>query len=177
MVWRTMAGPDRNSGIKHSMARMASFAVADTDLSTVGPAGLTSAFGLFTGRFPTAAPALRTLNLARTNIDCADLDAIADGLESAGVLSTISNLNLDGNPRLFTGCGGEPVGPDTCDPGAMTEHPVVALFKRFTNLRTISLDDGGIDFNELRCVAVGLDGADGTDADGSSMVRVLSPYE
>ncbi len=166
--------PDRNSGIKHSMARMASFAVADTDLSTVGPAGLTSAFGLFTGRYPTAAPALRTLNLARTNIDCADLDAIADGLGTAGVLSTISNLNLDGNPRLFTDCGGVPVGPDTCDPGAMTEHPVVALFKRFTNLRTISLDDGGIDFNELRCVAVGLDGADGTDADGSSMVRVLS---
>ena len=166
--------PDRNSGIKHSMARMASFAVADTDLSTVGRAGLTSAFGLFTGRFPTAAPTLRHLNLARTNIDCADLDAIADGLEAAGVLSTISNLNLDGNPRLFTDCGGVPVGPDTCDPGAMTEHPVVALFKRFTNLRTISLDDGGIDFNELRCVAVGLDGADGTDADGSSMVRVLS---
>ena len=179
-LWLVMDGlanngsPDRNSGIKHSMARMASLAVADTDLSTVGTTDLTSAFGLFTGRFPTAAPTLRHLNLARTNIDCADLDAIADGLEAAGVLSTISNLNLDGNPRLFADCGGVPVGPDTCDPGAMTEHPVVALFKRFTNLRTISLNDAGIDFNELRCVAVGLDGADGTPADGSSMIRVLS---
>ena len=166
--------PSRNSGIKHSMARMASFAVADTDLSDMGTGALTTSFGLFTGRYPTAAPSLRHLNLARTNIDCADLDAIADGLESAGVLSTISNLNLDGNPRLFTDCGGVPVGPDTCDPGAMTEHPVVALFKRFTNLRTISLNDAGVDFNELRCVAVGLDGADGTAADGSSMIRVLS---
>ena len=166
--------PSRNSGIKHSMARMASFAIADTDLSDMGTGALTTAFGRFTGRYPTAAPALRTLNLARTNIDCADLDAIADGLEAAGVLSTISNLNLDGNPRLFTDCGGVPVGPDTCDPGAMTEHPVVGLFKRFTNLRTISLNDAGIDFNELRCVAVGLDGADGTPADGSSMVRTVS---
>ena len=166
--------PSRNSGIKHSMARMASFAIADTDLSDMGTGALTTAFGRFTGRYPTAAPALRSLNLARTNIDCADLDAIADGLEAAGVLSTISNLNLDGNPRLFTDCGGVPVGPDTCDPGAMTEHPVVGLFKRFTNLRTISLNDAGIDFNELRCVAVGLDGADGTPADGSSMVRTVS---
>ena len=164
----------RNSGIKHSMARMTNFGVADTDLSTAGTANLSTWFGLFTGRYPTAAPALRTLNLARTNIDCADLIAITDGLETAGVLGTMSHLNLDGNSRLYTDCGGVPVGPSTCEPDAVADHPLVALFKRYSNLRTISLADTGIDFNELMCVAVGLDKADGTAEDGADAVRTFN---
>ena len=164
----------RNSGIKHSMARMESFGVADTDLSTAGTANLSTWFGLFTGRYPTAAPALRTLNLARTNIDCADLVAITDGLEVAGVLGTVSHLILDGNSRLYTDCGGVPVGPSTCEPDAVADHPLVALFKRYTNLRTISLENTGIDFNELMCVAVGLDKADGTAEDGAAAVRTFN---
>lgn len=165
---------NRNSGIKHSMARMTNFGVADTDLSTAGTANLSSWFGLFTGRYPTAAPALRTLNLARTNIDCADLVAITDGLEVAGVLGTVSHLILDGNSRLYTDCGGVPVGPSTCEPDAVADHPLVALFKRYTNLRTISLENTGIDFNELMCVAVGLDKADGTAEDGAAAVRTFN---
>lgn len=164
----------RNSGIKHSMARMTNFSVADTDLSTAGTANLSTWFGQFTGRYPTAAPALRTLNLARTNIDCADLIAITDGLEVAGVLGTVSNLNLDGNSRLYTDCGGVPVGPSTCEPDAASDHPLVALFKRYNNVRTISLEDTGIDFNELMCVAVGLDKADGTAEDGADAVRTFN---
>ena len=164
----------RNSGIKHSLARMELFGVADTDLSTAGTANLSTWFGLFAGRYPTAAPALRTLNLARTNIDCADLIAITDGLEAAGVLGTVSHLILDGNSRLYTDCGGVPVGPSTCEPDAVADHPLVALFKRYTNLRTISLESTGIDFNELMCVAVGLDKADGTAEDGADAVRTFN---
>lgn len=155
--------------------RISSFSVAGTDLGAVTPTNLESTFGHFGGPSSapeTAAPALRSLNLARTNINCEDLQAIKDGLDSAGVLVSITTLNLDGNPDIFTGCAGEQP-TYTCDPSSGTD-PVVDLFAQFTNLRTLSIDDADIDFNQLQCAVEGLDQADGTPNDGATLVRTIS---
>ena len=155
--------------------RVSSFAVAGTDLGAVAPSDLTDMFWYFGGaplREVTAAPALRSLNLARTNINCEDLDAIADGLSNAGVISRITSLNLDGNPDIFTDCSGVTTGY-TCDSVSNTD-PVVGLFARFTGLRTLSIDNAGIDFEELRCAIEGLDIADGTPNNGAVNVRTIS---
>ena len=154
---------------------VSSFAVAGTDLGTVAPSGLEDMFANFgntAGSPVTAAPALRSLNLARTNINCEDLDAIADGLTRAGVISRLTSLNLDGNEDIFTGCSGVTSGY-TCDSVSNTD-PVVGLFAKFTGLRTLSIDNAGIDFEELRCAIEGLDMADGTPNNGAVNVRTIS---
>ena len=178
-----------NLNIKSSMARMASFSIAGVNLGSASPATLDNTFTYFGGRYATAAPALRSLSLARTRIDCQDLDGIADGLETAGVLGSITNLNLDGNPDLFNNCESPTPPPGLgfvdrinwqtanaytkCDPSSATD-PVVKLFSRFTNLRTISFDDTSADFNEVQCVVEGLDNADGTADDAATQVRSFS---
>ena len=178
-----------NLNIKSSMARMASFTVAGIDLGQASTASLEDTFTYFGGRYATAAPALRSLNLARTQIDCQDLAAIADGLEAADVLRSIANLNLDGNPNLFNNCESPSAPPglsfvdrinwemanayNRCDPTSATD-PVVTLFSRFTNLRTISFDETAADFNEVQCVVEGLDNADGTGDDAATQVRSFS---
>ena len=157
------------------MIRIRSLSVADTDLGAVTPSNLTTTFGTFggnSGRPSTAIPALRSLNLARTNINCEDLDAIADGLNTAGVLTSITSLNLDGNVDIFNACSGVTTGY-TCDSVSNTD-PVVGLFARFTGLRTLSIDNAGIDFEELRCAIEGLDIADGTPNNGAVNVRTIS---
>lgn len=155
--------------------RIASFSVAGTDLGAVTPSDLEDTFARFNGTSTapeTAAPALRSLNLARTNINCEDLDAITDGLDTAGVLVSITRLTLDGNPAIFTGCAGE--SPTyTCDSSSNTD-PVVTLLARFTNLREFSIDDAGLDFGELQCAVEGLDMADGTPNDGAKLVKTIS---
>ena len=165
--------PGRNLNIKSSMARMASFTVAGTDLGAASPSTLETNFAKFSGRYTTAAPALRSLNLAWTNINCEDLDSIADGLNTAGVLTSITNLNLDGNEDIFNACSGVTTGY-TCDSESDTD-PVVGLFARFTGLRTLSVNDAGIDFTELQCVVKGLDNADSsTTDDAATQVRSFS---
>ena len=178
-----------NLNIKSSMARMAAFSIAGVNLGSESTASLENTFTYFGGRYATAAPALRSLNLARTRIDCQDLAGIADGLETAGVLGSITNLNLDGNPDLFNNCESPTPPPGLgfvdrinwetanaytkCDPTSATD-PVVTLFSRFTNLRTISFDDTSADFNEVQCVVEGLDNADGTADDAATQVRSFS---
>ena len=178
-----------NLNIKSSMARMAGFSIAGTNLGSASPATLENTFTYFGGRYATAAPALRSLTLARTQIDCQDLTGIADGLETAGVLGSITNLNLDGNPNLFNNCESPSAPPglgfvdrinwemanaySKCDPTSATD-PVVTLFSRFTNLRTISFDETSADFNEVQCVVEGLDNADGTGDDAATQVRSFS---
>ena len=162
------------------MIRIRSLSVAGTNLGAVTPSNLTATFDTFggngvrpaTARPATAAPALRSLNLARTKINCEDLDAIATGLNTAGVLTGITSLKLDGNPDIFTGCSGV-TSSYTCDSESNTD-PVVALFARFTGLRTLSIDNAGIDFKELQCAVEGLDLSDGTPANGATNVRTIS---
>lgn len=162
----------RNLGIKSALTRMQEFAVAGTDLGATTPSALETSFGDFGGRFDTAAPALRKLDLERTSINCADLIAIADGLDTADVLDSITELTLNGNSDLFDEC------PSTttwtsCDPSSATD-PVVTLFARFTNLRVINFDDTDATFNEMRCVVEGLDVADGAEDDVATKVRTYS---
>ena len=158
------------------MIRITSLSTAGTDLGADNTLDLTAMFATFggnsgSGRPSTAIPALRSLNLARTNINCADLDAIAAGLSTAGVLTSITSLNLDGNADIFTACAGAATGY-TCD--SVSTDPVVALFAQFTALRTLSIDNAGIDFKELECVVEGLDMADGTPNNGAVNVRTIS---
>ncbi len=156
------------------MIRITSLSVADTDLGAVTPSNLTATFANFrgnSGRPSTAIPALRSLNLARTKINCEDLDAIAAGLSTAGVLTSITSLNLDGNADIFTACAGAAT-DYTCD--SVSTDPVVALFAQFTGLRTLSIDNAGIDFKELECVVEGLDLADSNDNNGAVNVRTIS---
>ena len=159
------------------MIRITSLSTAGTNLGAVTPSNLTATFATFggnsgSGRPSTAIPALRSLNLARTGINCEDLDAIADGLNTAGVLTSITSLNLDGNADIFNACSGVTTGY-TCDSESNTD-PVVGLFARFTGLRTLSIDNAGIDFEELRCAIEGLDMADGTPNNGAVNVRTIS---
>ena len=158
------------------MIRITSLSTAGTNLGAVTPSNLRATFGTFggnSGRPSTAIPALRSLNLARTNINCEDLDAIAAGLSTAGVLTSITSLNLDGNEDIFNACSGVTTGY-TCDSESNTD-PVVGLFARFTGLRTLSIDNAGIDFKELQCAIEGLDMADGnTNDDGAVNVRTIS---
>ena len=159
------------------MIRITSLSTAGTNLGAVTPSNLTATFATFggnsgSGRPSTAIPALRSLNLARTGINCEDLDAIADGLNTAGVLTSITSLNLDGNADIFNACSGVTTGY-TCDSESNTD-PVVGLFARFTGLRTLSIDNAGIDFTELQCAVEGLDMADGTPNNGAVNVRTIS---
>lgn len=162
----------RNLGIKSSLTRMQEFAVAGTDLGAATTSALETSFEDFGGRFATAAPALRKLDLERTSINCADLIAIADGLDTADVLDSITELVLSGNPDLFDDCPSATTWAG-CDHSSATD-PVVTLFARFTNLRSVNFDDTGADFNEMRCVVEGLDAADGAEDDVATKVRTYS---
>ena len=163
---------DRNLGIKSALTRMQEFAVAGTDLGATTPSALETSFEDFGGRFATAAPALRKLDLSRTSINCADLIAIADGLDTADVLGSITELRLNGNDDLFDDCPSATTWT-SCDHSSATD-PVVTLFARFTNLRVINFDDTDATFNEMRCVVEGLDAADGAEDDVATQVRTYS---
>ena len=146
-------------GIDNALARTTTFSVRDTDLSS--STTLTSDFAEFAADIDTRRSALSNLDLANTSIDITALMSIADGLETAGALSSISTLDLSDNPGLFEGC--TPDGPS---------DDVETTLAKFTNLRSIKLDGSIGDFTELRCVVNGLDDADG--AEGAPLIRSFS---
>ena len=145
-------------GIDPALSNLTTVSVRGTDLSGI----LTGTFSLLARTHTTRRAALRSLDLANTDLSISDLDTITDGLENAAVLSNVATLNLSGNPDLFTGC----------DPADATDD-VIATLARYTGLRTLILYETGMDFTELQCVIEGVDRADGTAGDGYSSLRTF----
>ena len=146
-------------GIDPALTRLTTISVRGTDLSGIPAAS----FGLLAPTHTTRRPAIRSLDLADTDLSITDLDTITDGLNTANVLGNVTTLNLSGNPDLFTGC----------DPEDATDD-VIATLARYTSLRTLILAETGLDFTELQCVIEGVDRADGSAGNGYSALRTLS---
>ena len=99
-------------------------------------------------------PQFRTLNLGYTQIMMPQLIGIIDGLESAGLLDGIFNLDLSGNINLLS-----------CPTGGVND-PLSVQLARFTNLRYLDISDTASDFETLRCTVHGLNAGDGNAHDG-----------
>ena len=152
----TVVGPGNEPAIE----RLTSLSLRGNDMSSF--AGLTNRFQFMNPTLPTRRAAFTSLDLSGTGITLTMLDAIADGLQTADALKTLTNLNLCNNPGLFDGADPE----DAND-------PTVVLLKRFVNLRTLSVCGSVGEFSELQAIITALDEADGTDDDMNPMVRTL----
>ena len=149
--------PGFDPGIDAALSRLAQLSVRGVDLS--GSTTLTADFAKFAPTLSTRRAGLTILNLADTSITAANLDDIADGLQTAGALSTIRHLNLRDNPDLADGC----------DPDAASDA-LKDVLARFTNLRSVNLQGSIASFPQLRCFVVGLDAADGDSENGAPLL-------
>ena len=149
--------PGFSPGIDAALSRLAQFSVRGVDLSSSST--LTADFAKFAPTLSTRRARLGILNLAGTSITASNLDDIADGLQTAGALSTVHTLILRDNPDLADGC----------DPDASSD-PLKDVLARFTNLRSVDLRGSVGSFHELRCFVVGLDAADGIAGNGATMM-------
>lgn len=164
VIWGLNAGGDTTTvvgpGNEPAIERLTSLSLRGNDMSAF--AGLTNRFQFMNPTFPTRRAAFTSLDLSSTGVTLAQLDAIADGLQTADALKTLTTLNLCNNPGLFDGADPE----DAND-------PTVVLLKRFVNLRTLSVCGSVGDFTELQAIIKGLDEADGSDDDMNPMIRTL----
>ena len=99
-------------------------------------------------------PQFRTLGLGYTQITLPQLTGIVDGLESAGLLDGIFDLDLSGNINLLS-CPTEGV-----------NDPLSILLARFTNLRHLDVSDTASGIETLQCIVHGLNSGDGNTRDG-----------
>ena len=149
--------PGFDPGIDAALSRLSQFSLRGVDLSA--STTLTADFAKFAPTLSTRRANLSILNLADTSLTAANLDDIADGLQTAGALDTVRTLILRDNPDLADGCD-----PDD-DADALKE-----VLARFTNLRSVDLRGSIGSFPQLRCFVVGLDAADGDSENGAPML-------
>ena len=161
------------------ITRLNSLGLSGIDLSDVSGVlpgrfdasnALAGLFGQLEPDLATRRSPLTSLDLSDTGISLTHLQRIADGLGDADALETLAELDLSGNPGIFAGCS-PGLNIQSSIPGvpAITDASE-ALLKRFTNLRDLNLEGSVGSFTELQCVTNGLDGADGTDSDGTKTV-------
>ena len=152
--------PSVGAGIDSAWERLTTLSLRDNDLSTVQ--ALDNRFGRSDPTKPTRRAVLASLDLQRTKVTLATLDLIADGLETADALKSLTSLNLGGNPGVFDDADPEDANDDT-----------VTLFKRFVNLRSLGLSGSIGEFSELQAITKGLEAADGAEDDMTPLLRSL----
>ena len=140
--------------------RLTTLSLRDNDLSAVQV--LDDRFGRADPTKPTRRAVLASLDLRRTQVTLTTLDLIADGLETADALKSLTSLNLGGNPGVF----------DDADPEDANDE-TVALFKRLVNLRSLGLAGSIGEFSELQAITLGLEQADGAEDSMTPLLRTL----
>ena len=152
--------PSVGAGIDSAWERLTTLSLRDNDLTPV--LALDNRFGRSDPTKPTRRAVLASLDLQRTQVTLATLDLIADGLETADALKSLTSLNLGGNPGVFDDADPEDANDDT-----------VTLFKRFVNLRSLGLSGSIGEFSELQAITKGLEAADGAEDDMTPLLRSL----
>ena len=143
---------DAEDGRETSSAKRAqTLDLSGNDLSGVAASALTTEFGKLGPRLDGATAAFKSISLADTGIELAQVQAIATALATAQVIETISEIDLSDNPELFDG---------------ETPADLSALVAQLAKVKTVDLSNNGLTFDQLRAIIDGLDMTDGDNTNG-----------
>lgn len=134
-----------------SAKRAQTLDISGNDLSGVTASALTTEFGKLGPRLDGATAAFKTISLADTGVDLAQVQAIATALATAQVIETISEIDLSNNPELFDG---------------ETPADLSALVAQLAKVKTVDLSNNGLTFDQLKAIVDGLDMTDGDNTNG-----------
>ena len=137
-----------------TLKRLQALDLSGNNLFALTAAELETEFEKMGTRIALQSPQLRTLGLGYTQINLAQLTAIVNGLDTAGLLDGIFTLDLSGNINLLN-----------CPTGSLSGN-LSAVLARFTNLRHLDISDTAPSFETLQCVVHGVNAGDGNAQDG-----------